>query len=130
MKYKESSTDNEKRRAAYGRNVAGAYDLLMWQYCRDIMKEQLETQPDYDTKIRDKSIAALQRIRFLAHNLSRSRYNYACIYGSLEQMLNIQQKDNKSIIMNTDTFEQNVEVLKTHLPMSIPMLSPKMLTSS
>ena len=34
-------------------------------------------------------------------------------------MLNIQQKDNKTIVTYKDTFKQNVEVLKTHLPMSI-----------
>ena len=39
-----------------------AYGLLMSQYCGDVMKEQLETQPDYDTKIGDKPIAALQQI--------------------------------------------------------------------
>ena len=51
MQYKLSFADHEKRRAAYARNVTRAYDLLMSQYCGDVMKEGLETKPDYDSKI-------------------------------------------------------------------------------
>ena len=116
MQYKASFTHHKKRRAAYARNVTRAYDLLLSQYCGDVMKEQLETQPDYDTNIRDKPIAVQKPIKVLAHNPTRGRYHYACIYKSLERKLNIQQKDNKTIVTYKDTFEQNVEVLKMHLP--------------
>ena len=91
----------------------------MLQFCRDVVKESLESQPDYDSVIRDHPIAALKRIRVLAHNPTRGRYHYACICELLERLLNIQQKDNESVVTYKDTFEQNVEVLKTHLPTSI-----------
>ena len=58
------------------RNITRAYNLLMLQCCRGVMKEQLETQPDYDGEIRDKPIAARQRIRVLAHDSTRGRYHY------------------------------------------------------
>ena len=98
IQYKALFTDHEKRRAAYARKVTRAYDLLMSQNCGDVMKERLETRPDYDTMIRDKPIAALQQIWVLAHNPTRGKYHYACIYKSLEQMVNIQQKDNEAMV--------------------------------
>ena len=54
--------DHKLKRAAYARNITRA-DLTMSQYCGDIMKKRLETQPDYGAKIRDKGIAALQQIK-------------------------------------------------------------------
>ena len=104
MQFKAAFADHEKRKAAYARNVTRAYDLLMSQFCSDVMKERLESQPDYDNKIRDHPIAASQCVRVLAHNPTRGRYLYACIYESLEQLLNIQQKDNESVVTYKDTF--------------------------
>ena len=55
MQYKTFFADHEKRKAAYVRNVTRAYDLLMLHYCINVMKERHETQPDYDSTIRNKS---------------------------------------------------------------------------
>lgn len=92
----------------------------------------MKRKTDYKTNIRDKPLAALQQIKVLAHYLTRSRYHYACIYESLEQILNIQKKDNGSIVMYKDTFQQNVEVLKTEhifqLPYLIHLWNPLSLT--
>ena len=98
MQFKAAFADDKKRKAAYARNITRAYDLLMSQYCSNVMKERLESQPDYDRVIRDHPIAALKRIRVLAQNPTRGRYHYVCIYESLERLLNIQQKDNESVV--------------------------------
>ena len=119
MQFKAAFADHKKRKAAYARIITRAYDLLMLQFWSTVVKERLESQPDYDSKIRDHPIAALQQISVLAHNPMRGRYHYACIYKLLELLLNIQQKDNKLVVTYKDTFKQNAEVLKTHLPTSI-----------
>ena len=90
MQFKAAFADHKKRKAAYERKIRRAYNLFMLQFCSNIMKERLESQPDYDSMIRDHPIAALQQIRVLAHNPMRGRYHYVCIYQSLERLLNIQ----------------------------------------
>ena len=111
MQFKGAFADHEKRKAAYARNITRAYDLLMLQFCSDVMKERLESQLDYDSVIRDHPIAVLKRIRVLAHNPTRGRYHYACIYKLLERWLNIQQKDNAASVQQNNN---NDEAELTH----------------
>ena len=119
MKYKLALSEHEKRIATYDRNIIRAFDLLMSQFCSDVIKDRLESQPDYDVSIKDNPIEALKRINVLAHNPTRGRYHYACIYESLERLLNIQQMDKESVLAYKDRFEQNVDVLKSYLPTSL-----------
>ena len=45
MQYKAWLADYGKGKAANVRNTTRGYDLLMSQYCSDVMKKQLESQP-------------------------------------------------------------------------------------
>ena len=46
MQFKAAFADHKKRKAAYARNIARAYNLLMLQLYSNLMKERLESQPD------------------------------------------------------------------------------------
>ena len=74
-----------------------------------------KTDIDYETKIQYNPIELLKPIKILIHKPEWSKYTFASITEAFKHVVNMKQKDNKSLLDYSKHLKQGKEIFEVHV---------------
>jgi hypothetical protein len=96
-------------------NLPKAYALIMDEYVTKTMRDRIEEQADFETKIQNNPIALLEVIKTLTHNPVRAVYPLKLMTEALKRFVMTKQESGESLADWGKRFQQLRDVLKSQL---------------
>ena len=84
---------------------------VIWEYCSKQLQNAIKTRVDFKTTIQDDPIKLLKTIKIVMHKPERSKYPYTSITEALWRVINMKQKEHKSLIDYSKRLKQAKGVL-------------------
>ena len=79
------------------KNLRKSYTVL-WELYNKQLQKSINTTINYDAKIQDNPIELLNSIKILMNEPERSTYPFALIPEAFKRVVNMNQKDNQSLV--------------------------------
>ena len=104
MEYKLNFSKWRDRSLLYPDNLKKAYAVIMG-YCSLSIRERIESDPDFETVIRDDPVELLGKIKLAMQSPMRARYPYSTATETLKRMMELKQEDNETLVDYTKRFK-------------------------
>ena len=92
MQWLEMFKLHNNKKTEFISEMRKAFAHIMDKNVTDTMRTKIQTQSDYNTRIKNDPIALLEAIRTLTHDPIRAQYPFLSLFDSLFRLITIRQQ--------------------------------------
>jgi hypothetical protein len=112
--YKAEIDSYVKRKDTYLSNIGNAYALIYGQ-CSKAMQSKIQVRLDFESEIKGNPVALLVAIQEQAMSYQEHQYEMITIADSIQNMLNIRQRDDENLLDYTARYKSAKDLMESQI---------------
>ena len=96
----------------YDKNMVKLYEVIYYSYCSKEVQISLKEQSDFDSKVLNKPLVWMERIKMLVHMPEKAKYPFLTLIEVFASLLNFRQGEHEDLVSYLSRFKSERDVVQ------------------